>query len=458
MADVDYLGALGAGSGIDTQKVVNALVEAERAPQQSSLDRLKEKSDVRLSAFGIVKSTLESVREQFRKLNDVSDLKSFTTSSSSATSLSAKASSSAQSGVYSVTATALAERDSFSFTGFASTTGSLNGGNTLTVSVVKGGVTTNLSVPTPTVTNIAETINDSSLGLTANVIDTGQASNRYVLSVSSETGASNTFAITSSVLAGTTRQTAAADAELEVNGINILSSSNTISSAVAGLTIDLKATFSNQKITVLNDTSQVKAEIKNLITSYNNARATFSSLSSAGSDPDDPLVGSMSSDSVFRTVNTAFRRQFTTVSSTPSGNINYWADMGVSMQRDGTLSLNEDRLDTVLASSLDDVITALTADTQDQTDIGDASRGLAGDMSATIRTLVTFNGSIANAMTNAKAGLSQYETKLIALDARMERITERYLQQFAAMQRIVDSMNSTSQFLKNNLEAMQKSD
>ena len=458
MADVDYLGALGVGSGIDTQKVVNALVAAERAPQQSSLTRLKEKSDARLSAFGIVKSTLESVRTQFRKLNDVSDLKSFTTSSSSSTSLTASATSAAQSGVYSVTATALAERDSFSFTGFASKTSSLNSGNTLTVAVTKGGATTNLSISSPTLSNIAETINDSSLGLSANVIDTGQASNRYVLSVSSETGASNAFTITSSVLSGSTKQTTAADAALEVNGIDILSSSNTISTAVAGLTIDLKSTFSNQKITVSNDTSQIKAEIKNLITSYNDAKAVFKSLSSSGTDADDPLVGSMASDSVFRTVETAFRRQFTTVSSTPSGNINYWADIGVSMQRDGTLSLKEDRLDTALASSLSDVITAITADTEDQTDIGDANRGLAGDMSATIRTLTKVNGSIANAMTNAQAGLSQYETKLLALDARMERIQERYLQQFASMQQIVDSMNSTSQFLKNNLEAMQNSD
>ena len=40
------------------------------------------RSEVRVSAFGVVKSTLELVREQFRKLNDVSDLKAFTTETS----------------------------------------------------------------------------------------------------------------------------------------------------------------------------------------------------------------------------------------------------------------------------------------------------------------------------------------------------------------------------------------
>ena len=91
---IDYLSSLGAGSGIDTQKVVDSIVAAERAPQQSALTRMKEKADTRVSAFGIVKGTLESVRDQFRKLNDVSDLKAFTTQTSNSTLISATASSS----------------------------------------------------------------------------------------------------------------------------------------------------------------------------------------------------------------------------------------------------------------------------------------------------------------------------------------------------------------------------
>ena len=146
MSTVDYLGALGAGSGIDTQLVVNSIVDAERAPQQQSLDRIKEKADLRLSAFGVVKGTLEAVRDQFRKLNDVSELKSFTSQSSDSTLLTASATSSAQSGVYAISVTQLAERDSFTFDGFDSETDSLNGGSPLTITVTQGGTSTNLTV------------------------------------------------------------------------------------------------------------------------------------------------------------------------------------------------------------------------------------------------------------------------------------------------------------------------
>jgi len=457
MATIDYVNALGAGAGFDSKAIVEALVEAERAPQQSSLDRLISRSETRVSAFGIVKSTLELVRDQFRKLNDVSDLNAFSTQSSDSTMLSASASASASAGTYTVAVSQLANRDTYTFDGFNSETDSLNNGETLTVTVTKGGVSTDLTISAPTLTNIVETINDSDLGLTANVIDTGQSSGRYVLSVSSETGSDNAFSISSAVMTGQVQQATAQNASLTVNGVSITSSSNTVGSALAGVTLDLKGTFAAETITVTRDTSGVKAEIETLVEVYNEAQAIFNSLRN-GSDPDDELVGSLATDTIFRSIQSSFRNTFSSISSTPSGDISYWADLGVSVQRDGTLAVDEDRLDSALASSFDDVMTALTADTESQSDIGIADRGLAGDMSAMIRDLTKANGSISNAINSANTSLSDYEERLVQLDARMERIKERYTQQFAAMQQIVDGFNATGEYLKNNLAALNSND
>ena len=457
MATIDYVNALGAGAGFDSKAIVEALVEAERAPQQSSLDRLISRSETRVSAFGIVKSTLELVRDQFRKLNDVSDLNAFSTQSSDSTMLSASASASASAGTYTVAVSQLANRDTYTFDGFNSETDSLNNGETLTVTVTKGGVSTDLTISAPTLTNIVETINDSDLGLTANVIDTGQSSGRYVLSVSSETGSDNAFSISSAVMTGQVQQATAQNASLTVNGVSITSSSNTVSSALAGVTLDLKGTFAAETITVTRDTSGVKAEIETLVEVYNEAQAIFNSLRN-GSDPNDELVGSLATDTIFRSIQSSFRNTFSSISSTPSGDISYWADLGVSVQRDGTLAVDEDRLDSALASSFDDVMTALTADTESQSDIGIADRGLAGDMSAMIRDLTKANGSISNAINSANTSLSDYEERLVQLDARMERIKERYTQQFAAMQQIVDGFNATGEYLKNNLAALNSND
>lgn len=454
---VDYLSALGVGAGIDQKAIVEALVEAERAPQQASLDRMIGRSEVRVSAFGVVKSTLELVRDQFRKLNDVSDLKAFSTETSDATAITATGSSTAISGTFQVAVSQLANRDSYTYDGFDSKTETLNGGSDVTVTINKGGVSTDVTVSSATLTSLVESINDSNLGITANIIDTGQASGRYVLSLGGETGADNAFTVSSSILTNQVQQTTAQNANLSVNGVAITSASNSVSTALTGITLNLKKTFASETVSVVRDTSTVKTEIKNLIGVYNEAQKIFNSLK-AGNDPDDNLVGALATDSIFRSVQTSFRNTFTAQSSTGSGNINYWADLGVRLQRDGTLSLDEARLDTVLGTSFDDVVTALTADTENQTDIGDASRGLAGDMSAMIRNLTKATGPIDNAITNSSQNLSDYEVRLEELDARMERIKERYTQQFSAMQSIVDSFNATGQYLKNNLAALNNND
>jgi flagellar hook-associated protein 2 len=321
--------------------------------------------------------------------------------------------------------------------------------------VTQGSTSTDLTVSNPTLSNIVETINDSNLGITAAVIDTGQSSNRYVLSVSGETGADNAFSISSAVMTGQVQQATAQNASLTVNGVAVTSASNSVSTALSGINLELKGTFASETVTLTRDTSGVKAEIQNLAKVYNEAQAIFNSLRN-GSDADDALVGALSTDSIFRSVQTSFRNTFSSISSTPSGNINYWADLGVSMQRDGTLEVDEDRLDTALSTSFSDVVTALTADTDSQSDIGDASRGLAGDMSALIRDLTKTNGPIANAISTSTASLSDYEKRLTELESRMERVRERYTQQFSAMQQIVDGFNSTAEYLTNNFAAQNK--
>jgi len=453
---VDYLQALGAGAGIDTKSIVESLVEAERIPQQQSLDRLKERSDLRLSSFGIVKSTLEAVRDQFRKLNDVSDIKAFSATSSDTDVVGVSASSSAASGKYTINVGALAERDSYSYAGFDSLTDPLNGGVAFDVDITTSSGASKVTVNSPTLTTMVEAINDADLGVTASIIDTGADSNRYVLSLAGETGADSSFTVSASVLTGEVQRSTATDSKFSVNGVDVVSDSNTVSTAIQGVTLNLE-TLGNATVTVATNTDKVKEEIRTLVEVYNEMRSIFGTLR-GGTDPDNELAGALATDSVFRTIESTFRNKFSSQSSTPTDDINYWADMGVSVQRDGSLKLDEDRLDSALKNSFDDVVTALTADTENQTDLGTANRGLAGDMSALIRELNSIDGPVSYAIQSAEQGLSKYEERLADLEDRMARIQARYTEQFAAMQKIVDSFNATGEYLTNNLAAMNNND
>jgi len=58
-AKTEILSKIGVGSGINTNELITALVEADSAAQKESLDSLEEKTQGQISAFGILKSNLK---------------------------------------------------------------------------------------------------------------------------------------------------------------------------------------------------------------------------------------------------------------------------------------------------------------------------------------------------------------------------------------------------------------
>ena len=86
--------------------------------------------------------------------------------------------------------------------------------------------------------------------------------------------------------------------------------------------------------------------------------------------------------------------------------------------------------------------------------LGDLDRGIAGDAIVTIREFTNSAGSIKERTSLAQEKISGYESDLDALDVRMKAISKRYLSQFTAMEQIVDRMNSTREFLKQQIDAL----
>ena len=465
--EVDFLSAFGAGSGINTTEVVNSLVEAERAPLQADLDRMKEKADLKISAYGVVKSALNDLRSAFDKLNDVRDLKSFSVSNSKPDYLSFSAGAAVEAGSYDIAVTQLADRDSWVSGGFAASDTQINAGSGITLTFTTSSGVKTVSVTGPTPQAIVDEVNDAEQGYTAKLVDTGASSNPYVIVFEGDTGADNAFTITATdsttgdpatgfSIASQVRT--AADASLSLNGVAVTRATNTITDLVNGATIRLNQIFSGSAaINVTADTSQAKTALMDLVSTYNSAFELFRQLSS-NETSDDELVGSLSTDTNFRSIMTSIRRVVTSESSTGTGSMTHLSSMGLSMTREGTLAIDETRLDSALSSSFDDLVTALTAGTNDQTPFGDASRGIAGDASALIQNFLKSTGSVSQSIVNAESRKSEYETRLAELEARMERVKERYVAQFSAMESIVSQMKSTGDYLTNQFKAMNASD
>jgi len=464
--EVDFLSAFGNGSGINTTEVVNSLVEAERAPLQSDLDRMKQKADLKISAYGVVKSALNELRSAFDRLNDASELRSFNVTNSDSDNIGFTSSASIEPGSYQIGVTQLASNDSWLSASFAAADTEINSGSAITISFTSSSGISNVSVPSPTPEAIASAVNEAGLGYSAKLIDTGAATDPYVIVFEGVTGSDNAFTIDAiDSTSGSPAQgfsiasqvTTAADANLTLNGVSITRSSNSITDLVDGATIDLRQTYSGTaNISVVADTTAAKSALTDLVASYNSTFDLLEQLSSNEASEDE-LVGSLATDTNFRSMVSSIRRVITSESSTSSGSMTHLSSMGISMTREGTLSVDETILDTALGSNFDDLVLSLTAGTDDQTPFGDASRGIAGDASALIQNYLKSTGVVSQSIQNAESRLLEHDTRLSQLEARMDKIRERYVAQFTAMESIVNQMKSTGDYLTNQFEAMNNS-
>ena len=108
----DYLQAMGAGAGFDTKKIVTALVDAEKAVKQASIDRKTTDVDASVSGMGKLKSSLQTLQASFAKVDDKSEFNFSSLSNSAPTSIYADFdSSNALPGTYKVSVSQLAQND-----------------------------------------------------------------------------------------------------------------------------------------------------------------------------------------------------------------------------------------------------------------------------------------------------------------------------------------------------------
>ena len=465
MAEIDFLGALGAGSDIDSKSLVQSLVDAERAPRESSLNNKIEDSNSKISAYGQVLSSLGSLAESFAGLNDAADFAEYSINVNGAVALdgspaySVEATSEISAGITEVAVTSIATKDRWvSESGYAALTSPLNAGNAFDIDVTIDGLSTSVNISEPTPEGIVEAINAAELGITASLVDTGDSEAPFKLLIEGQLGEDNSFELVSNGTAGnaltlTALEPRASNSELTVNGVAIQRSSNVISDALTGVTLTLSApTAGLSQISAVRDTTGVEARIRSLVATFNDADSVFRSMMSP--DGGGEYAGSLSGNSGFRLVVDRVRSLFTEESSTGTEQISYLNDLGIQFNRIGQLEVDDDRLADALATNLDDVITMLSADTDDQSIFGEADRGLAGDAIQTLTELMGSDGAIMTQTTNLSSRIADYEDELDDLDRRMSQVYDRYLAQFTAMETVIDQLNSTKDYLKQTLEGL----
>ncbi|MGI4854682.1 MAG: flagellar filament capping protein FliD [Janthinobacterium lividum] len=218
-----------------------------------------------------------------------------------------------------------------------------------TFQVGDGSSTANITVNAgDTLATVANSINAQGLGISASVVSDASGAH---LAISPTGGGS--VSVSADPAFGLTRAASAVNANLTVDGIPLSNASNTVTGAVAGLTINLQGTTgggSPTSLAVQADTSSISNALANFVTDYNTAVSQVSSqftYSSASSSQ-----GALSGDSTTRALQSTLLgiASYTAPGGAAgSGAITSLAGLGITMNDDGSLSMNTATLNTALA-------------------------------------------------------------------------------------------------------------
>ena len=395
-------------------------------------------------------SVLNVVKDAALRLNDAKDFQTFAVSNSQTSAFSATSTTSARAGSNNITVSQIAQEQRSVSNGFASETAAFTAESfTLSLSVgATSATTTEITVTDASLQGTVSAINAAKLGVTAEIVDTGVAGDRYRIQLIGETGAEQAFSLTSdddSISFSSVQ--AATDAQLNVNGINFTRSTNVIDDVLTGVSLTVNTvTDGAANLNISQDNSQARANIVDFVAIYNEAQRQMKDL--ANSSIDCALAG----DSIFRSLTSSLRNIVLGSSSSGSGDISNLSDMGISVARTGELVVDDAKLDDALANSYSDVIQMFSANTDDQSTSSSDVAGLAGDITKLITDATDSDSYLVTQQTTLETGNSEREEQLTALAERMERVEERYNRQFLAMQQIIDQMNSTRESMKSSFD------
>ncbi|MDC1119354.1 flagellar filament capping protein FliD [Gammaproteobacteria bacterium] len=464
--------ALSAGSGVNIQELATTLANAESISGISAVNAKKESTEVAISGYAVLKSSVSALMRSFKGLEDSETLLTKTSNSSNTSTVDAAvvSQSLAKAGTTQINVSALAQAQQNVIVqngaAFASPSATIaSGAFSLAITTpASSGTTTNIAVSTLTPTGIASAINaqTDTTGVTARLINVSATGTSVKIVLEGKTGAANTFAFSSNLtgaeaLGGgalANKVLSAANLSVTMNGVSVQRDNNSPSDLVEGMKLTFK-TASTANIVVNEDTSSLKNSLNTMIQAHNDF-LTLTDYLVGEADPDDELAGSLSGEkSTINLIKNRIRTALASTSEAASNGIGTLRQIGLETKLGGTLSLKAATFDAIMLTNFDDIRTMLTADTNGQTSFSTSDKGLALTISESLDTLVGETGSIKAKETNAAKDIVRYDEQLVDLNERFESIKARYLKQFAAMETLVQRSKSTGEYLTGQFKAME---
>lgn len=375
------LTALNAGSGLDSRSLIDGLVGIERTSRTEPITRKLDTLNARISALGQLRSALTGIATSLDTRVRSGELGLQLASSDSAISverIGTGPSSAIASGVavsrlatgQRLTAPALSgasapvgEGTLTIITGTRTPITDVNGNPSFSFAAgAAPSVNINITAANNSLSGLANAINASNAGLTASIIASAGSA---TLVLRGQEGAGNAFIISAAPTGGPpglerfnhtpgaetmTQGEAAQDAELVVDGVAVRRGSNRIDDLIPGARLNLRRTASGVAITAARDGQALSGALADFVGTLQAMRQLIGDFRRPSQDGDAP--GPLATDPTARLLDQRITRLVTAV--VPEANGLRLADLGVSVARDGSITVDPARLANVPPTRLGD--------------------------------------------------------------------------------------------------------
>jgi flagellar hook-associated protein 2 len=445
-------------SSIDVNSIVSQLMVLERRPL-NALEQRETAIKSKLTAFGRVQSALSTLQDSISKLRQASAFGA-AKASVSGEGVTAIAGTGAVTGRFSVSVTQLARAQSMASTAVATSTTAIGSG-TLTIRSADGStVLATINVGdsgTGTLAEVRDEINAAGIAVKASLVnDGGQV--RLVLN-STQTGAANGFQ--AEVGAGLTGLTLAStqdpqDAQFSVNGLALTSASNTIADVVSGLTITLTkqppagsapGTTVDAEVAVDLDAETVRKGVEDFVKAFNDLEKVIAEVTKY--DPNTKSSAVLNGESVLRRLRSQVRDVLVGSRTAAAGEYTRLSEVGIELQRDGTMKVNSARFDELLTADPDKVARLFTSNATAADEQGFAVR-----LRTQLQALLDPDGLLDARQQGLQASIRTLDQQQERMEARLVQIEARLRREYSKLDALVSSRQQQSAALGNALAGL----
>jgi len=440
------ISGLGVGSKLDLQGTLDKLRQVDEVGMNALQDK-ETKAKAQLVAFDGVNAKLLAVKSNALALSLESNFLAKKVSGIDDSIVSATVGLGTPDATHDLNVVRLATKSAFQSAGVATAdTAVTTSDTTFAYKLGASGQTVSVTVnANTTLTQLADLINKApdNPGVTAAVVNSGTGTTPFSLVLTANTtGEDNRISIVTPLtnLALTELQGAGGsslNASLKLDGVTYERQSNTgITDVLQGVTLNLKGT-GNGSLQITSDTSVIQDSVKGLVkalqdafqdvdtkTAYDNQTRTFGPLASSGA---------------LRGLSGELRALLGTRINTGGVSTSLY-DLGLEFNRDGSITLDEDRLTQELAEHPEAVKTLFVG----KTGVPGLGTLLTDKLSDITR---ASSGLIATEKQATQEQINRLDTNITASKARLDRHFDTLARQFAALDKYAAKLQQQGDYL-----------